>query len=193
MKVADEQLETLLKAWGICYFERPRTEDYQRRSRLAHPIAQSMQFGAKKKVTRTTEWLKRAGYDRRRIMGVAAGIPMVAAAFVDPVPCKQSRKGKGGGHGSGRPVHPDIQRVEQAVKDLEGVNFVRALCLRMKFCTEGLDADKAAAATERLREITRDPGRKGISVDTFRDEVMFGRLWVQAIVTSAQAALSRTG
>lgn len=174
----DPKLDKLLKLWGIAYAERRHFEEYRRRA--THPIATSMQFGTRSKRRRKDDShtpVGRSGVSRRRIMARAVGIKglnIIPADYVDPVPCKEG--GRGGGIYS-RPVHPELVRVETAVKELEELRPLRGLCVRMNFCTEGTHQEKAEAVTERMRKVSKD--FRGISVDQFRDEVLFGRVWLE--------------
>lgn len=183
----DTDIDTLLKAWGRLYQERPRIEYGERRQRPEHPIARSMEFAPGKKVKRSTVALGRDGRGRRRIMAAAVGLKgltVVPMAYVDPVPCKETRSNTYGIHS--RPVPKEIQRVEQAVKELEQVDYLRALCLRINYCREGRHDEKAKQATDQIREVNRD--HKAVTVSDFRDELMYGRIWLHGRLYAAETA-----
>ena len=174
---ADEQ-ETLLKAWGVVYAERMRDVGPEARHRRTaqHPMAKSMQFAPGKKGRKITIALKDSGLARRMMLGRNAGIGHAVPRWaVDPIRCKESQPQVYGHHG--RPVHPLVMRVEQAVKALEHTHFLRAQCLRVNYCTEGQHADKALEVNARMREVSHD--FVGITVGQFRDHLLFGRIFVE--------------
>lgn len=181
--MADE-LEPLLKAWGLAYAERPvnvvePVTSYERRS-ASHPIATAQQFAPGRKERKAMLAVQLSGVNRRRLMGRNAGlvsehgaplpIPRWAA---DPIRAKETR-----GYGrADRTVHPEIARIDQAVRSLEARNLVRGLCLRVNYCTAGTHAEKVEEVTARMRQA--QPDWAGISVDTFRDHLLFARLFVE--------------
>ena len=181
--MADDPFETLLKAWGLYYHERAPAERGVR-SRVSHPIAMSMQFGAKKVKRATREVLGRDGRGRRAIMGGAVGIEgfgLVPMAFVDPVRCKETRSG--GGSYEGRPVPKELQNVDMAVRELEELSVVRAMCIRVQYCMEGDHATKVCLVNERMERVTRGFERIGLS--RYRDELLYGRVWLHGRLTPA--------
>lgn len=179
----DEAFETLLKAWGLYYHERPPMERGTRQ-RVSHPIAQSMQFAPGKRVRHATAKLVgRDGRDRRSIMGAAAGIAgPVPMAYVDPVRCKQTNSGGYGAHDS-RPVPRELQQVDQAVRELETISVVRAMCIRVQYCTEGDHASKVVVVNDRMIACTRHFDRIGLS--RYRDELLYARTWLHGRLSPA--------
>lgn len=184
-----DDLESLLKAWGVAYAERPvnvvdPVTSYERRS-ASHPISTAMQFAPGRKVKKTVLAAHLAGLDRRRYMGRAAGLggPLPRWA-VDHIPAKSHARG-GGGILS-RPVHPELARIDQAVRALENRHLVRGTCLRVAYCLAGTHAEKVEEVTARMRQSQAD--WPGISVDTFRDHLLYARLFVEGWRAHAESA-----
>lgn len=191
--MADNKLEALLSMWGREYGGDYREEPRRWHRTASHPIAQSMQFAPGKHVKRATRAIVgRGGYERRLIMGAAAGrttargivlpIPM---DYVDPVPCKAGSRGGGGGHGF-RPVPPALQKVEKAVLAMEEFALIRALCVRVQYAGDGEHKDKFAKVNEKLREISK--GHEGISLARYRDELTYARVWLHGALLEVLAA-----
>lgn len=188
--MADDRFENLLKAWGKAYWSEATDDGYGRRSRSdSHPIARSMEFAPGKRNRRATKRAQgRDGRSRRIIMAIAVGLKgfhIVPAEFSDPIRCKETRSVH---YQPEAPVPPELQRIEKAVRDLEqsGVprSFLRALSLRVNYCTGGDHREKAETVNEMMRKVNKD--FPGISVDTFRDELLYGRIWVHGRVYSPE-------
>lgn len=148
-----EQLETLLRAWGAAYGERPPPEwDGEDRPGVAiHPLARAMDFAPGKHAAsvRGLTTAHRLGVERRRMMAQdLPGVQVVPAAFVDPIPCTESRSI----HNASRdwPVSDILQQVQRAALDLHRIDTLRGLVLRVNYCTRGTQFDKALAVTQRL-------------------------------------------
>lgn len=179
--MADERLEALLRAWGREYGGDYRDQPRRWHRTDSHPIAQSMQFAPGKRVRKATrKVVGRGGYARRRIMGAAAGLVTregdaiaISSAFVDPVPCKESRTGQGS---IGATVPPQLQQVERAVLALEEFAMIRALCVRVQYAGEGEHKDKVARVNEKLRQISK--GHEGIALPRYRDELTYARFFL---------------
>lgn len=178
--MADEEFETLLRAWGRIYGadrsnDAGHTPDPM--APVAHPIARAMEFAPGKHGKRRTLSLDRGGVERRRIMARAAGIKgmvLVPAALVDPVPCRATRPTLGV---ISRPVPHEILRVERAALDLISLDFLRGVVLRVNYCTRGDHEEKALRVGDRMREVS--PGFADIKVRRFRDELENARIWMQ--------------
>jgi hypothetical protein len=182
--MADDRFELLMKAWGRAYWQEPAEAAYERRTRIAHPIAQSMEFAPGKRSRQVIrKIIGRDGTSRRRIMARATGIEgfdMVPTGFAEPIRCKETPSI----HYQPEALVPaELQRVEQAVRELEEFKLIRGLCVRMNYCLEGQHAEKALEATNRMRRISK--GHKVISVDMFRDELLYGRIWIHGRVYSS--------
>jgi hypothetical protein len=179
--MADEEFETLLRAWGRIYGA-DRSNDAGRTpdplQPVGHPIARAMEFApGKKSGKRCTLSLERGGVERRRIMARAAGINgllQIPAAMVDPVPCRATRPSLGM---VSRPVPPEILRVERAALELIEADYLRGLCLRVNYCTRGDHEEKAVRVTDRMREVS--PAFIEVKVRRFRDELEHARVWMQ--------------
>lgn len=181
----DSRFDKLMQAWGIAYASDHKDEVHQRRREDSHPLAQRMQFAPGKKNRKTTRLAQgRDGRDRRRIQAAAAaikGLHIIGPEFSDPIRCKETRSVH---YQPERAVAPELQAVEKAVKDLEQIphGFIRSLCLRENYCTQGEQKEKAKRVTEKLRALSRDA--EEISVSKFRDECLYGRIWVHGRVYS---------
>jgi hypothetical protein len=168
-----DDIDSLLKGWGLYYGERTRVRySGSREPPDVHPLARARAFAPGKKDKRQAQ--HRAGYDRRRYMAAALEfLHIVPGGFVDPVPCKETHSFR---LVTEQPVPPVLVRVEQAAKDLEGIDLLRALCLRARYCVEGTDADRALWATLELRKSSHYA--QDISAATMRAEAAFARAWM---------------
>lgn len=187
-----DDLESLLKAWGIAYAERPvnvvdPVTSYERRS-ASHPISTAMQFAPGRKVRKTVLAVQLSGMHRRRLMGRSAGLETAEGKAV-PVPrwaadrirAKETRVyGR-----ADRTVHPELARIDEAVRALETRNLVRGTCLRVNYCLAGTHAEKVEEVTARMRQAQAD--WPGISVDTFRDHLLYARLFLEGWRAHAEA------
>jgi hypothetical protein len=178
--VTTDDFEALLRAWGQAYGTAPSAERLpERRASASHPIAQSMQFapGKRQMVIKQRTTMDRGGQARRRLMARAScvkGLYIVAAEFVDPIPCRETRSG-GGGVVS-RPVPLELQRVEREALDLMRFDRLRGLCLRFNYCTVGSHEEKAAA----VANVVREP----VKLRRFRDELDRARIWMHGRLTA---------
>lgn len=169
-----DDFEALLRAWGQAYGTAPSVEPLrERRAPASHPIAQSMEFapGKRQLVIKQRTTMDRGGQARRRRMAQAACVKrlyIVAAEFVDPIPCRETRSGGGGI--AERAVPLELQRVERAALELMRVDRLRGLCLRFNYCTVGSHEEKAAAVAEVVKE--------AVKLRRFRDELDRARIWL---------------
>lgn len=164
-------VEQRLREWGAYYGQRERPE-VSRSERTRHMLA-GVQVATGRRAKRDT--VKRSGYTRRLIMGRAAGIGhAIAMAFVDPVPCKETRSS---GYQPERPVPMEAQAVEAAVKALEAANLLRGLCLRASYCVNGDRNAKADWVTVQFRQAKHDA--RAITVGTLKHETALARAWVE--------------
>lgn len=176
--MTNDDLETLLRAWGRVFGERPPADDHDDRpARAVNPIARGMEFapGKRQVVLRQRTTMHRGGQDRRMAMavaagGAAAGVRIVSAAFVDPVPCTETRSHRS--EARDWPVPPQIARVERAALDLQSANDFRGRCLRVNYCTRGSHEDK-------VLRLSNDLGAY-VKLKRFRDEVAYARVWMHA-------------
>lgn len=184
-----EKQETQLRAWGIVYAERAlQAEPVVRHHRtMSHPIAKSMEFAPGKKAKRVPQSILQGGAARRRLMGQHAGLvsapragedqgrPLPAPRWAaDPVRAKETKPHFGI---YSRPVPPDLARIEQAVKALETENLLRGTCIRVNYCIEGQHSDKVPEVNARMRTVSK--GFAGIDMNRYRDELLYGRLFIQ--------------
>jgi hypothetical protein len=170
-----DDLEALLRSWGQAYGTAP-VPAHLRADRRSddgnHPIAIAMGSASGKAATikqRTT--MDRGGQARRRCMAKASGVKgmrIVAAHFVDPVPCRETRYARGAA--AEQPVPPELQRVERAALELMRIDPLRGLCLRFNYCTLGPHEEKAIA----VAEVVKQP----VKLKRFRDELDRARIWM---------------
>lgn len=152
------QLETLLRAWGRLFGERPPKEwdEGDGPAATVHPIAKAMEFAAGRNAKETAG---RSSAAMARLRGTPAW-------GTDPIPCKETR--------SKRIATPDdipaeIQRVQSAALALHAVDPVRGRVLRTEYCRRGTQHDKA----EKL----------GMKVRRYRDELAHARTWIAGRLT----------
>lgn len=168
-----DELEERLRRWGRWYGERPSADDPDRLAPATHPLAIGMQFapGKRSAVIRQRSHMDRAGQGRRRLMAQAAGVDrlhVVPAAFVDPVPCIETRSGRNSARDW--PTPPEVQSVQRAALDLHRIDTLRGLALRVHYCMLGDLQDKANAVTLRLGS--------PVKVRAYRDAVREARFWM---------------
>jgi hypothetical protein len=178
--MAEDQVDRLLKAWGT-FYRQGAHPPVPRSERTRHALA-AMQVAPGRKVRRV-KLAPRDGYTRRLIMGRAAGLGhAIPMAFVDPVPCKETRSS---GYQPERPVPGEVQHVEATVKALERVDLLRGLCLRAHYCVEGDREEKALWVTDEFRKAKHDAAR--VTVNVLKNEAAFGRAWVEGRLSLAAA------
>lgn len=170
-----DELEKLLRAWGHVFGERRERAEEERDAPAVHPIAVGMTFALKTRgaVIRARTSMHRAGQDRRKLMAVAAGgatvgVRVVPAAYVDPIPCTETRTGRS--EARDWPVPPQVARVERAALDLAKVSDFRARCLRLHYCALGSHEDKVLRLGIALGE--------DVKIKRFRDELAYSRVWM---------------
>lgn len=174
-----DELETLLRAWGRVFGERPPVdeEDDSRRAPAVHALARGMEMapGRRHAVIRQRTTLHRGGIARRTLMAQAAGaetvgIRIVPASYVDPVPCKETRSYRS--ESRDWPVPPELARVERAALDLMAFDDFRGRCLRVNYCTRGSHEDKVLRLGVSL-------GRD-VKLKSYRDAIAAARIWMHA-------------
>jgi hypothetical protein len=185
-----DELEIWLAAWGLYYREEwpPVDPDERPRFSRSHPIAQALPFAPGTVAAAAQHLLGRDGRDRRRIMAKAVGLKhvhIVPMAYVDPVRCKEGAKGDGT-HAT-RTVPPQVERIEREAKQLEELLLVRGLVFRAQYCVEGDTAGKALWVTSQWRKSKRDAL---VSINQFRNELAFARVWMQARLIGGLTAIS---
>lgn len=184
-----DEVKDWLYAWGRWYGERPTPDDPEAFNPDVHPIARGMRFapGKRSEVIRQRSNMDRGGMARRYLMGQAAnagldgasvGFNAVPARFVDPVPARETRPSVYGLGEISRPVPLQVQRIERHALDLRDIEPVLGVCLRTRYCRLGMDAEKADAASAVLRDERVLPPDGALSVNSFRDAVGQGRLWM---------------
>jgi hypothetical protein len=183
-----DELETLLRAWGRVYGERPPVDVEERDAPATHPLARGMEFapGKKSAVIRQRTHMDRAGFDRRRMMAAAVkdGCPslrrmqIVPMGFVDPVPSRETRSYRM--EARDWPVPPELQRVQRAALDLHGIDTLKGLVLRVHYCTRHPNIDdKAADVTLRFRS--------PVGTRVYREALAGAKGWMQCELARAAA------
>jgi len=180
-----DELETLLRAWGRVYGERPPVDDDERDAPAVHPLAVGMQFapGKRSAIIRQRTNMDRGGFARRATMAqaVVAGSPtlqrmrVVPMSFVDAVPCIETRSGRS--EARDWPIPPQVQRVQRAALDLHGIDTLKGLVLRVHYCTFGNIDDKAAAVTLRFQS--------PVGTRMYREALAGAKGWMQCELARA--------
>lgn len=183
--MTEEQLEVALKSWGRAFGEqRPDEWDEDgspgRSEYGANGIARGMEFapGSRQVVIRERTAHHRAGGDRRRIMGVAAGVRIVSADFVDPVPCTETRPHYGAPKDDAR-VTATVQAVQSAWLVLREWWPLRGEVLRLQYQVRAMSQQDKAATLGDGKD-----GRDLITVKRYRDELARSKLWIHARITA---------
>lgn len=178
-----EQLETLLRAWGRAMGEQPAVSEEDRPARAVHALARGMEMapGKRQVVIRERTSMHRAGQGRRTLMAVAAGgatvgLRIVPAHFVDPVTATETRSYRN--EARDWPVPPEVLRVERAALDLAAVNDFRARCLRAFYCVKGSHEERLMRMMARMTSEELAPYGGCIKLKRFRDEVSYARVWM---------------
>lgn len=181
--MTNDQLETLLRAWGRVMGERPPVDEEERDAPTVHALARGMQFapGKRQQVIRERTAMHRAGHDRRAYMaqaagGAAVGLRVVGACFVDPVPCTETRSYRS--EARDWPVPPEVARVERAALDLQALDDFRGRCLRANYCLRGSHEEKLMRMMATMEAAALDALGGWVKLKRFRDEVAFARVWM---------------
>lgn len=158
MSLTQGQLDELLIEWGHWYGDRARpavdADGYaiaEPSYMHAHPLARAMEFAPGRKADRDT--LSRGGRERRERMAAHAGIVgALAVAYVDPVPCRETRPDLRTPRyvTAPDPVPRDVKRIEAIVRDLVLREPAWGYALRARYCQRGDAAEKAAWLTVQL-------------------------------------------
>lgn len=172
--MTDDDFEHLLRRWGRILGERLPSEwgDEVPAGYLpqtAHPLSR---VGSPPKLIRQRTTMDRGGHERRRCMGAAAGLRIVPATFVDPVPCTETRTMRDPARDF--PLPADVLRVEVAALELYRWNPVRGLCLRMAYCARGSRDEKAARVAQCIGEPVR--------AQRYKNELFAAKVWIHARV-----------
>lgn len=182
----DEAFENLLRAWGRCYGERPEYDSPEdARAPDVHPLAVAMRFapGKRTEIIRQRTTMDRGGVARRTLMAERANegvrnprMRVVPASYVDPVPCSETKRAFYGFGEVSRPAHPELQRVERAVLDLQAIEPLRGLVMRVNYCSLGPHEEKA----ERVAAKIGQP----VKLRRYRDELLLAKVWVHGRIAA---------
>jgi hypothetical protein len=181
-------LELLLRQWGYYYGEPIRDHPRRVPSSLLH---RTREFAPGKADKRQAKG--RAGFDRRRIMGKAAGLVTkdgralcIPEAFVDPVPAPKKHNY---GFSHERTVGPaplECQRLNREVNELGQHSLLRELCLRAQYCIDGARTDRCDWITAELRKVSH--WAEQVSESKFKNELTFAKVWLLARMTDPRRA-----
>ena len=135
-----DALEALLRRWGALRGGHDRERDVPLGA-TRHPLDVARDFapGTRRTFVRQRLATDRAGQARRALMAAGAGgvqaigYRMLPAAYVDPVPCHETRAKAGQPWQRVTPVPADIARLEAAVRDLESF-AVRRATVAFEYC-----------------------------------------------------------
>lgn len=147
-----DALDEMLVEWGHWYGDRARpavdADGYAMPESwvaTAHPIARAMEYAPGRNADRDT--LTRGGWERRHRMASAAGVVgALAVAYVDPVPCHETRPDLRTPRyvSAPDPVPRDVKRIEAIVRDLVLSEPAWGYALRARYCQRGDAAEKSA-------------------------------------------------
>lgn len=173
-----DQLEAMLRHWGRVWGEAPPREWDEGCSTVYHPIATAMQYAPARhqSITRRDVARVRTALRSRLIHLGRDGentIPTPSWA-VDPI------KGRDNGGGAGLHVDPIADAVERGALDLHRAYPLRAVCLRIEYCTRGRQREKA----ERAGSIIN----MRLALRRYRWELDLARAWMSGRLNIAIAA-----
>lgn len=147
-----DALDEILVEWGHWYGDRARpvvdADGYAAPEiglMPAHPLARAIEFAPGRKADRET--LARGGRARRERMAVHAGLRgALAVAYVDPVPCRETRPDLRTPRyvTAPDPIPRDVKRIEAIVRDLVLSEPEWGYALRARYCQRGDAAEKSA-------------------------------------------------
>lgn len=174
-----ERFDAMMRGWGAFYGERRGPEwqeDEGPGSMLGsnvHPLERARAFApGTRKAALDMMHLRRGGEGRRRMMGAAAGMAMLAADFVDPIPCVETREAIGTPRPDPRYTEA-VKAVQEAWLILRKWWPVQAEIVRLHYQVRGFtQPEKAVMASATLGD--------SIGPKRFKDELRLGRTWLHA-------------
>lgn len=183
-----DALDEKLRAWGTAQAGRYVHHD-KHDGPGSHPISRAREFAPMSRQKFMKKVLGRDGTSRRRLMadryndmtpadqvrGVRR-LRLVPAHVVDPVPCKESRHMGSGQSAIDAGIPPDLRLVDRAAMELYRSNTLRGLCLRMEYCGQGPQAQKA-------EQVARALGQP-VGLRTYRDELRLAREWLRGRIAA---------
>lgn len=148
-----DELEALLRQWGRYFGERRDFGELSENDYApdVHPLAIGMRNAPGKRKAVVVQALKRGGYERRMMMGAAAGLvddlgkpqPLPQWA-VDPVYFPETRPAVFGQGETASRAPTELLQVERVAFQLKAFDELAGLCVRTEYCRLGARAEKAA-------------------------------------------------
>lgn len=187
-----QQFDAMMSAWGAFYGER-RGPDWQDDGPAGpigapaqvHPLERARAFApGTRKAALEAMHLRRGGLSRRTMMGEAAGLTVrsgnavrvvpVPPAFVDPIPCVETREAIGTPRPDPR-YTDSIRAVQEAWLVLREWWPIQAEIVRLHYQVRGFtQREKAKLAT------AAQSNGDVIGLKRFKDELRLGRTWMHA-------------
>lgn len=137
-----EEMDTLLRQWGAL----SKYTEERREAGGTHALERGRAFAPGTRARAAQRLVGRDGSSRRSYMArglEACGVRMVGQAYVDPVPCTESR-GRGGlASAAARYIPEHLRPVDEAARLLHRVDTLMGLCLRYEYCGYGSQGEKA--------------------------------------------------
>lgn len=167
-----ERLEDLLNLWGRVFGESGKHHEQEDSSPTGNsPLA--AHINTQRKVKDSTAG--RDGFSRRLLMGKRAGVGILDPAFIDPIPCTETRAKQ-----SKAPPDPRMTPLVDAVQGhwllLHKFFPIQAECVRLQYQVRGMTQ---AQKSELVVVETKTIGAK-----RFKDELRAGRHWLHGRLTA---------
>jgi hypothetical protein len=179
--VTQDQFEAMLRAWGSYYGENRGPEwDEADGCNAApvggspHPLERARAFApGTRRAALEAMHLRRAGRERRAMMGAAAGLAgPLPAEFVDPIPCVETRPVAGTPRPD--PRYTDaVRAVQEAWLVLREWWPLQAEIVRLHYQVRGFtQAEKAELVSASFGD--------AVGLKRFKDELRLARVWLHA-------------
>lgn len=167
-----DRLEEELSLWGHIYGEKGKHDAVEDRSPTGNsPL--SNYINTERRVKDSVAG--RDGIGRRRLMGAAAGVKVLDPAYIDPIPCSETRAKQ-----SKAPPDPRstflVERIQGHWLYLHGCFPLQAECVRLQYQVRGL------TQKDKSKMITLKDG-KPMGTKRFKDELRAGKHWLHARLT----------
>jgi hypothetical protein len=166
-----ERLEDLLNLWGRVFGESGKPREQEDSSPTGNsPLA--AHINTERDVKSSTDG--RDGRSRRRLMGVALGVRMLDPAFIDPIPCTETRAKQSKSPPDPR-MTPLVEQIQAHWMTLHNHYPVQAECVRLQYQIRGM------TQTQKSRLVVVK--ESAISAKRFKDELRAGRHWLHGRMT----------
>jgi hypothetical protein len=166
-----EKLEDLLNLWGRVFGESGKPKEQEDSSPTGNsPLA--AHINTERAVKSSTDG--RDGRSRRALMGASVGVRLLDPAFIDPIPCTETRAKQ-----SKEPPDPRMTPLVDTIQGewLKLCKFfpIQAECVRLQYQVRGMTQSQKSELVV-IKERT-------IGVKRFKDELRAGRHWLDARLT----------